>query len=315
MHRLAGRQETHPTLYCGHVLDLLIACIPSLLFGVISPLVMKIGGDNRQQTTGQLTGAFLFASVATPFLGVTWSTEVFFIALFSGVLLGVGIQWQLKSLRSVGVSRAMPISTGAQLLGIALGGVLILGEWRGPGALPVGALALALIVGGIYLCSRTEGAGQTTVDWSAGTLQLIVSTIGLVSYVLLLRWFDIDGVRALFPQALGYFFTTLVLTSPRFDPQGGPVDTRWSMITVRQFLPGLIFGAALLIMLTSSARVGVATGFTLSQMGVVLTTFLGIVWLGESRTRKEMLWTVFGVLGVVGGAILIGVAKMLDTVV
>lgn len=285
------------------------------MFGVISPLVMKIGGDNRQQTTGQLTGGFLFASAVTPFLGVSWTTPVFLISLFSGVLLGVGIQWQLKSLRSVGVSRAMPISTGAQLIGIALGGVVLMGEWRGPGALPVGALALALIVGGVYLCSRTEGAAQANVDWSRGAPQLVVSSIGLVTYVLLLRWCGIDGVTALFPQALGYFLTTLVFTSPRFDPQGGPVDTRWSMVTVRQFLPGLIFGAALLIMLTSSARVGVATGFTLSQMGVVLTTFLGIVWLGESRTRKEMLWTVFGVVGVVGGAVLIGVAKTLDTVV
>ncbi len=297
------------------MLDLLIACIPSLMFGVISPLVMKIGGDNRQQTTGQLTGGFLFASAATPFLGVTWTPEVFLISLFSGLLLGAGIQWQLKSLRSVGVSRAMPISTGAQLLGVALGGVVLMGEWRGPGALPVGTLALGLIVGGIYLCSRTESTGRAEVDWGVGVPQLIVSSIGLVTYVLLLRWFSIDGVTALFPQALGYFLTTLVLTSPRFDPQGGPVDTRWSIITVRQFLPGFIFGAALLIMLTSSAKVGVATGFTLSQMGVVLTTFLGIVWLGESRTRKEMLWTVFGVVGVVGGAILIGVAKTLDTVV
>lgn len=297
------------------MLDLLIACIPSLLFGVISPLVMKIGGDNRQQTTGQLTGAFLFASAVTPFLSVTWTPWVFCISLVSGVLLGAGIQWQLKSLRSVGVSRAMPISTGAQLIGIAVGGVVLMGEWRGPGALPVGVLALSLIVGGIYLCSRTEGPVHAEVDWSRGAPQLLISTIGLVVYVLLLRWFNIDGMTALFPQAVGYFLTTLVLTSPRMDPQGGPVDTRWSIVTVRQFLPGFIFGAALLIMLTSSARVGVATGFTLSQMGVVLTTFLGIVWLGETRTRKEMLWTFFGVLGVVGGAILIGVAKTLDTVV
>lgn len=285
------------------------------MFGVISPLVMKIGGDNRQQTMGQLTGGFLFASAATPFLGVSWTSSVFLISLFSGILLGVGIQWQLKSLRSVGVSRAMPISTGAQLLGVALGGVLLMGEWQGPGALPVGALALALIVSGIYLCSRSEGAVNTDVDWEKGAPQLVISSIGLVSYVLLLRWFSIDGVTALFPQALGYFLTTLVLTSPRCDPEGGVVDTRWSVTTVKQFVPGLIFGAALLIMLTSSARVGVATGFTLSQMGVVLTTFLGIVWLGEKRTRKEMMWTVFGVLGVVGGAILIGVAKTLDTLV
>ena len=123
---------------------------------------------------------------------------------------------------------------------------------------------------------------------------MIVSSIGLVTYVLLLRWFSIDGVTALFPQALGYFLTTLVLTSPRFDPQGGPVDTRWSIITVRQFLPGFIFGAALLIMLTLSAKVGVATGFTLSQMGVVLTHFFGHCLVGgephAQRNAVDSFW-------------------------
>ncbi|PID97653.1 MAG: multidrug DMT transporter permease [Actinobacteria bacterium] len=292
--------------------DLLIAFIPSLLFGTISPLVVRIGGDNRQQTMGQLTGAFLFASAVTPFLGVRWTWQVFTISFVTGILLAIGIQWQLKSLKSVGVSRAMPITTGAQLVGIALGGVVLMGEWRGPGALPVGAFALFLIIFGIFLSGKTENAVAERVDWSAGIPQLTLSTFALIVYVLILRWFDIDGVTALFPQALGYFLTTLITTTPRFDPGGGVRDTRWSLTTVKQLFPGLLFGTALLIMLTSSVRVGVATGFTLSQMGVILSTFLGIVWLGEERTRRELVWTAIGVACVVVGAILIGVAKSLD---
>ena len=39
---------------------------------------------------------------------------------------------------------------------------------------------------------------------------------------------------------------------------------------------------------------------------------LGILWLHETRTRKELRWTIIGVALVIVGAVLAGVAKTLD---
>ncbi|MCI6410644.1 GRP family sugar transporter, partial [Schaalia hyovaginalis] len=112
--------------------------------------------------------------------------------------------------------------------------------------------------------------------------------------------------------ALGYMTVALILTSPRFTPWGGPADTRWSTRTLRQMITGMMWGCAVLILMISADRVGVATGFTLSQLGILISTPAGIVLLGESRTRKEMRWTVMGVALVICGAVLAGFAKSLD---
>lgn len=294
-------------------MDLLIAAVPSLLFGTVSLVIVRIGGDNRQQTVGQLGGGFLFALVATAVIRPTWTAQDLVVSFLSGVLVGVGIQWLLKSFRSIGVSRTMPVSTGAQLLGISLGGVVLFGEWRHGASLPVGLAALALIILGITLTAWSGGGGDCPgVDWRRGRIELAVSSVGLIAYVLLIRWFDIDGLTALLPQAAGYFATALLLTSPRLSPELGPVDTRWTSTTLKQVLPGMMWGSAVLLMQVSAARVGVAAGFTLSQLGVVISTLGGIWLLGETRPAHELVRLLAGCALVLLGAVLIGLAKGLD---
>ena len=75
---------------------------------------------------------------------------------------------------------------------------------------------------------------------------------------------------------------------------------------------GLMWGAAVVLLQVGAGRVGVATGFTLSQLGILISTPLGILWLGEHRAGRELRWTVIGVALVIVGAVLAGVAKGLD---
>ena len=84
------------------------------------------------------------------------------------------------------------------------------------------------------------------------------------------------------------------------------------MRTVRQLIPGLLWGIGVLLMQTNAQRVGIAMGFSLSQLGVIISTLGGILLLGETRTRRELVFTVLGVAVVVAGAILIGVVKGLE---
>ena len=59
-------------------------------------------------------------------------------------------------------------------------------------------------------------------------------------------------------------------------------------------------------LLLSAYRNGIATGFTLSQMNVVLATLGSIYILGEKKTRKEMRHVLTGLSLVVAGGIMIG---------
>ncbi len=111
------------------------------------------------------------------------------------------------------------------------------------------------------------------------------------------------------PQAVGYLLVGLVGTIPALSPQLGTEDNRWSLLTLRQLIPGLMWGAAILLTQVSSSRLGVAVAFPLSQMGVIIQTFGGIVILHETRTRREMRWTIIGVVIMVIGVIMVGVAR------
>lgn len=75
---------------------------------------------------------------------------------------------------------------------------------------------------------------------------------------------------------------------------------------------GVLWGAAILLLQLNSNNLGAGTGFTLSQLGILISTPLGILWLHETRTRKELRWTIIGVVLVIVGAVLAGVAKTLD---
>jgi glucose uptake protein len=295
------------------VADFLIALAPSLIFGVMSLLLVALGGNYRQQTMGEVTGALLVSLVLAPFLHVDWDLRAVVVSFLTGAVLGIGIQYQVQGLNHVGVSRTMPISTGGQLVGMALGGILLFGEWRGPGAMPIGILALVLLTAGVTCTTWTEGAPALAgVDWARGRVDLAVSTVCLVGYLLVQRAFGIGGEEAMLPQFAGCVVACLVLTSPRLTPDLGARDTRWSRMTARQLIPGALWGIGVLLMQTNAARVGVAMGFSLSQLGVIISTLGGIFLLGERRTPRELAATLTGVVLVVAGAGLIGWAKALD---
>lgn len=295
-------------------MDLLIALLPSLLFGPLSILIVKAGGDNRQQTLGVISGGVIIALVSVPFFaqGLTLGASV--VAFISGMLLAAGIHYQIESFRHVGVSRAMPISTAGQIVVLSLMGVIMFGEWRQGAALPVGLAGVFLVTAGVVLANWTEK--QTLpgrrVRWGRGLWALAISTFGLTTYILLLRWYDVDPAQAFLPLTLGALAGALIVTTPRLTPALGTVDTRWSKGTLRQFVPGLIWGTGVLVLQISIARVGVSTGFTLSQLGVVIAAAGGVLVLKETRTRTEIWMMALGIALLIGGAVLVGVAKGLD---
>lgn len=294
------------------MLPYLIAASPSLLFGAFSLILGRFPGADQQKVFGIFAGAFLTSLVAAPFLGATWTVQTTIIAMVSGVFAFIGLRDQTRCLRVLGVSRTMPISTGLQLVAASLVGVVLMGEWRGPGAMPVGMVAIALLVAGVWLTSRREKGAEGELDWRLGISLLATSTIGLVGFLALVQYFGISGRDAMLPQALGYGLAALVLTHPRFMRDADGVDARWRLSTIPFMVAGLLWACGILILMVTSSLVGIATGFTLAQLGVILSTLGGIWWLGEKRTRRELWWTLAGLALVVIGAVAVGLAKSLD---
>ena len=272
-----------------------IGLLPALLFGSSSVLLMKLGGDSRQQTMGQFFGALGVAIVLALSVGVDTNPAVLLTAFVAGAVLGVGMNLQIISFHYLGVSRVMPLTTGGQLIGVAVLGIALFGEWVGSAALPVGIAALAAILVGVFLAGWSE-PDPLTVSASAaasapassdpapapasapasasvrtGMVIMAISTLFLIAFPTLTRLWSIDPMTSLLPEAIGFVVVGVIATSPR---RGMP-DTRWSRPTVGALLPGVLWGTGLIVLQYSINVLGVAVGFALSQLTVVVATFWG----------------------------------------
>lgn len=287
-------------------MNILFALIPALFWGLLPIVITKIGGNPIQQIIGTTLGTLLLAIVAYFIVNPAMNMTIFIFSFISGVFWTFGQMNQYKAFKLIGVSTAMPISTGMQLVTTSLMGVIFFGEWLKTEVKIIGFIAILLIVFGIYLTTKDENpAGATTNNMKAGMLTLLISTVGYLGYSTFPRIDNIAGWDAFLPQAIGMFSTSVFLSF--FHKKESP----WALRSMLNITGGIFFAVAALAYLISAQLNGIATGFTLSQMNVVIATLGSIFILGEKKTPKEFRFILSGLFLVVIGGGLISLASYL----
>ncbi|SFJ47391.1 MULTISPECIES: GRP family sugar transporter [unclassified Bacillus (in: firmicutes)] len=282
-------------------MDILLALLPALAWGNILLISVKMGGGAYSQTVGITIGALFFATIMYAFTTPALSLTILIVGFISGLFWALGQVNQLKTVQTLGVSTTVTISTGMQLVATSIFGVIAFHEWTTTTTIIMGTIAILLIVIGVVLTSLDDKENaQPPGQLKKGILTLIVSTFGYFVYVIIIRWYNIDGWSAILPQAVGMFVGAVVLTF-KHKP--------FNKYAIRNILSGLLWGTGNLFLLLSLPRVGVATSFPLSQTGIVISTFGAIVFLGEKKTKRQMVFIALGSALIIGGAILLGMTK------
>lgn len=284
-------------------MDILLAILPALFWGSIVLFNVKLGGGPYSQILGTTLGALVFSIGVYIFIKPVLTPVVIIIGIISGLFWALGQANQLKSIDLIGVSKTMPISTGMQLVSTTLFGVIVFHEWSTTTSVVLGVLALLCIIIGIVLTSlqsKEEKNDEQTGNFKKGIVMLLISTLGYLVYVVIIRLFGIDGWSALLPQAIGMVLGGILLT---FKHQP------FNKYAIRNIIPGLIWAAGNMFLFISQPRVGVATSFSLSQMGIVISTLGGIFILGEKKTKRQFIAIVIGIIFIIAAGIMLGVAK------
>ncbi|MFD4929816.1 RhaT/GlcU family sugar-proton symporter [Peribacillus butanolivorans] len=283
-------------------MDILLALLPALFWGSIVLFNVKLGGGPYSQTLGTTIGALIFSIGVYFFADIKLSPLVFGVGFVSGLFWAVGQANQLKSIDLMGVSKTMPISTGLQLISTTLFGVIVFHEWSTLKAVFLGVLALVFIIIGIVLTSLEdkESKESKSGNLKKGIVILLISTFGYLVYVVVARLFDVNGWSALFPQAIGMVVGGLLLTF-KHKP--------FNKYAIRNIIPGLIWAAGNMFLFISQPRVGVATSFSLSQMGIVISTLGGIIILREKKTKRQLIGIVIGIILIIIAGVMLGLAK------
>lgn len=283
-------------------MDIFLAVLPALFWGSIVLFNVKLGGGPYSQVLGTTFGALIFSIGIYVFVRPELSPVIFGVGIVSGLFWALGQVNQLKSIDLMGVSWTMPISTGMQLVSTALFGVIVFNEWSTRTSIILGVLALIFIIAGAVLTSLPDRSEQQAEsgDLKKGIPILLLSTLGYLVYVVVARLFHVSGWAALLPQAVGMVIGGIILTFKHHP---------FNKYAVRNIIPGLIWAAGNMFLFISQPRVGVATSFSLSQMGIVISTLGGIFILGEKKTRRQFVWIIIGIILIVAAGFMLGIAK------
>ena len=136
-----------------------------------------------------------------------------------------------------------------------------------------------------------------------GVIILLMSSAAFVLYAVIPRVAGINEWDAVFPQAIGMFLGSIIFCS--FEKQPDIFGAK----SFQNIIAGFFFAVANVAMMLSNEVNGVALGFTLSQMNVIVSTLGGMLILHETKTSKETRYTLDGLLLVVAGGLLIGLTK------
>ena len=274
-------------------MSIVFALIPMFAWGSIGLVSGKLGGDANQQTLGMTIGAFLFSLI------------VFFVTMPTIDGWSVGQNGQFHGMKYLGVSVGLPLSTGMQLILNTIAGALFFGEWTQSRDYLLGITALILLVTGAYLTARQDGeqmpeTENKMLDFPRGFRSLISSTIGYGAYTIIITWAGIDPLAIILPQSIGMLIGASFFALRK---------TKVNRAVWKNTLSGLLWGIGNVCMLITVQQIGLAVGFSLSQMGIIISTLGGIFLLGEKKTKKEFKYVVFGCLLVIFGGILLGYMK------
>ena len=269
-------------------MSILIGLIPALVWGLLPVSVSKIGGKPVNQILGTAAGAFVVALAVFLYLRPELAARDMALSAASGALWILGQTGQYQAYRRIGVSKAVPISAGMQMVGTSLIGVLAFGEWPSATGKLMGFGALAVIILGIGLTSlRSKGDG-TPLD--KGTLLLLFLTnFGYLAYSSIPNVVSAKGAAIFLPQATGMLCAALA-----YAMFGGHRTAPMEAASWKNMFSGLLFSIGALAYIISAQRNGIATGFVLSQLNVLVSTICGIVILKEKKTPLELKATAAG---------------------
>lgn len=290
---------------------ILLALVPAFGWGFQGIVMQKVGGTTANKQMGMVLTTLLFGIVVLIFHPINWSWTLIAAAAINGIPWSIAQILQIKSFDYLGVARAMPLSTGMQLVFTTLLGALFFHEWTHGWQFGFGICALVVIIVGVACTAfqeKSEDKGPSNLK--RGLLITLISSLLYTSYAAAGKFFSVSSWDMLFPQAVFMVLGTTIISfcmsgKDAMDPEIGAFGKKsWMNMST-----GALFATANLTVMLSNEMNGLAVGWTLSQMNVIVATLGGLFILKEKKTKREMAFVIAGMILIALGGILIGITK------
>lgn len=272
--------------------------LPAIAWGILPLAVAKINGKPINQIFGTALGTLIVSIGVFIVLKPSISVVSFIMAALAGGFWIIGQLGQYNAYKEIGVSQTMPISTGLQLIGTSLIGVLLFGEWASVNAKIFGAIGIILLIIGVALTGKKDQKSSNSGNTKT-MIMLILTTIGFLVYNSIPKAMTSSGLAIFLPESVGMIIAVLLYIIFTRQPRVLREKASWQSL-----LAGFIFSVASIAYILSVHDNGVNSAFVVSQLSVVLSTIGGMVFLHEKKSHHELLLTIIGLVLIVGGAII-----------
>ncbi|QBP18193.1 GRP family sugar transporter [Acetilactobacillus jinshanensis] len=285
-----------------------IALLTAVFWGC-TPLWAKLfGGKPIEQLLGTTYGAFIFGILVLIFKHPEMNNSIFWWCFLAGACWSVGQLATYKGLYDLGISITTPISAGVQLVGVNLIGVMFFGSWASTEARITGFFAILLIFLGVFLTTRGDEKTrnqQGKMQVTKAVIKLLLGAgIGYTACSTLPKIPEASGWSTFPPQAIGMLVSAVAFSLMIRKYHAGKL--LFSKGTLKNMITGVNSGLGSLSYLITIMLCGISTGFTLSQMSTVVSTFGGLIFFKEHRHGKTLAYTLSGLFLVVIGGVITG---------
>lgn len=279
-------------------MNILIALIPALGWGSMPIITGKVGGSPVNQIFGIGAGASIIGLLAFIFTRPTVSLTAFALAILCGALWTIGQIGQFISFKRIGVANTVPLSTVFQLIGNSIIGMTMFGDWAGARSKVIGIAALIVVVIGVLFTSVSDQKGQSIT--ARDVIFLLCTTIGFWVYssfpnIAIIK--EQSGNGIFLPEMLGILLGALIYG---FFTDRKAFTQRAQYMNI---LGGLAWGIAGFAYIFSAQANGNTSAFIWTQLNVVIATFGGIIILHEHKSKRELKYTILGILLIVAGSV------------
>ena len=211
----------------------------------------------------------------------------------------------------LGLARAFGIWSPLNSITAMVWGIALFGEFLHSGSLTIVLLILALviIISGILMIIFAKGFGEKsdlTPALRFGLFSAVGAGILWGSYFIPIRLSNASTWVAAFPLAVGIFMGSGLLAA--FTRQSLRLNSAGD--TLRALSTGVMWGIGNYAMLLLVEQLGAGRGYTISQLGVVVNSLIGVFVFKDPqpRTRAAAL-TLVGCVIATLGAITLGTLK------
>lgn len=285
----------------------IIALFTALLYGSWAVPTKTLKVDPKTQAFWLTIGHLLIALVIFPFVKEPLTVKEVLGPILAGIIWATGIILGFVGIKHLGITRAIGIWVPTLIIVSAIWGLVFFGEARSLGIqkLTQTIFALLLLIVAAILIISTSKGDKKLGNVKFGIIASLIIGVFHGSFFVPMRFTSLSSSAALLPMSLGLVATTLVVSY--FQKlklnQGLKANSR-------MLLGGLILGVGNLTALITIQLLGVAQGFPLTQLAIVVNTLWGVFVFKEVTSAKGKILIAIGIALALTGAILLNAARI-----